>query len=177
MFKVSNWFRAKLAVLSGRSRRATIIEDAQSGDLAALSDIHRAGFAAGWSDGDLDKMLANRHYTCLVARKQGAGNEPPLGFVLIRSVLDEAEVITIAVRPDWRQHGIARTLMEDTIRRLQHDRVKLLFLEVEAGNEAANKLYSRLGFEHVHDRKNYYPASANNSGKATDALVMKRNLG
>ncbi len=171
-FPVFSWLHNKV-----HGKPALVVEVAQTGDLTPLSEIHHAGFSNGWSDGELEKMLAGPGYSCLVARREGGGTKPPLGFVIIRSVLDEAEVITIAVNPGARRGGIARYLMEESIRRLQSDRIKTLFLEVAEGNEAAKSLYAGLGFSQISDRRGYYPSKGTGETTAANALVMKRDLG
>ena len=160
-----------------RGRRGYVVEPAQTIDLTALSEIHQEGFSRGWSDGDLEKMLAGPGYSCLVARREGGGAKPPVGFVIIRSVLDEAEVITIAVSPNARRNGIARLLMAEAIRQLQGERVKTLFLEVASGNEAATQLYAKLGFEQISNRQGYYSSQENGGLVSSNALVMRRDLG
>ena len=154
-----------------------MVEPVQTPDLASLSEIHHKGFSNGWSDGDLEKMLAGPGYSCLVARREGDGAKPPLGFVIIRSVLDEAEVITIAVNPNARRNGIAELLMAEAIRQLQAERVKTLFLEVASGNLAATQLYAKLGFEQISNRQGYYSSQETGELASSNALVMRRDLG
>jgi ribosomal-protein-alanine N-acetyltransferase len=96
------------------------------------------------------------------------------GFVLSRRVLDEAEILTIAVAVEFRRKGLGGALLGAHIARLAAMGVKELFLEVEAGNAAARALYASFGFHQVGERRGYYRKSA---GPAATALVLRRNLG
>lgn len=161
----------------GRDKGAIVIEKFGNEDLSAVSEIHSASFAKGWSDGEISRLIANENYLSLVARRMGKTGERPLGFLLIRSVIDEAEIITIAVDPSARGRGVARQLMDEGIRRLQADRVKSVFLEVDEHNDSAVGLYRKIGFFQVSDRKGYYTNSKDDQKVTSSALVMKRELG
>jgi len=132
--------------------------DAEVDDLAALAEIHEASFPHGWDAEELARMLGSPGVTALVARRRGG--KPPLGFVLMRKAGGEAEIITLATDPARRGRGIGRTLMREAIRRLQHDRVARLFLEVSEKNAAALALYRSLGFRQVGRRQGYYTSHA-----------------
>ncbi|MEP3846169.1 MAG: GNAT family N-acetyltransferase [Paracoccaceae bacterium] len=94
------------------------------------------------------------------------------GFVLARSVLDEAEILTIAVDPAFRRRGHGRFLMQT----LSDQLVELsppcptLFLDVSANNIPAYNLYIQLGFVETGRRKGYYRDKA---GQTADAVLMK----
>ena len=164
------------SVLKGfRKPAPSVIEEANSDDLANIAEIHRQGFTHGWSDGELAKLMANDAYFCLVARKKGKADKPPTAFIMVRTAADEAEVITIATQKSARRKGAARQLLEAAIRRLQADRVTSFFLEVDENNAAAINLYRKLGFIQVGERKGYYTSS--DQENPSTALVMQRDLG
>lgn len=160
-----------------RRKKPVFIEEIATEDLCQLAEIHRQSFAAPWSDGELQKMLSNPLYIGLLARRVGGGAQPPLGFVLIRVAADEAEIITIAVSTRHRHRGIATALMNASIRRLQEDRIKTVFLEVDSANQNAIRLYTQLGFITVSDRVGYYRRTDEETGKRSNALVMRLELG
>lgn len=162
-------------IKSLRKPKPSVIEEAKESDFADLADIHREGFVQGWSDGDLAKLMANESYFCLVARKKGGANKPPAAFVMVRTAADEAEIITVATKKSARRKGVAGQLLQAAIRKLQADRLRALFLEVDERNEAAIKLYHKLGFKKVGERKGYY-VSQDQENPST-ALVMERDLG
>lgn len=149
------------------------IREAEARDLPILSQIHNESFRHGWSDGELGKLIANDAYTCLIARITAA---KPIGFILYRTVLDEAEIITIATSPSARRSGIGYKLLEASIRKLQFARVKKYFLEVDETNQPAIKLYKRYAFQTVGKREGYYASSTVGDEKRPTALVMERQL-
>lgn len=95
------------------------------------------------------------------------------GFVLSRAVVDEAEILTIAVAPSFRRQGVGGALLAAHIATLAAQGIKALFLEVEAGNHAALALYRSFDFYQVGTRKGYYPKVG---AAAAAALVLRRDL-
>lgn len=97
----------------------------------------------------------------------------PQGFALFRQVLDEAELLTLAIDPDHRRQGIAAHLLQDGLTQLADAGAVVCFLEVAADNAAAIALYQCAGFKILTKRAGYYRSS---DGKQIDALVMKKEL-
>lgn len=158
-------------------RNRSVIEPCKKRDYSTLSEIHKASFPRGWSDGEFEALLAQGPYSCLVARKSGQAKRPPSGFVLVKTVGEEAEIITIATKRSARRKGIARQLLDAVIRQLEADRAKLLFLEVNETNQAAISLYRKFGFRQVGTRKGYYPTADDVHSNPSTALVMQLDLG
>ena len=150
-----------------------VVEEALDEDLPKIADIQAASFANKWNVEELARMKAQDGVTILVARRASPyGTRAPLGFLILRTVADEAEVITIAVHPRQRGRGFGKKLMEAGLFRLYAERCSHLFLEVDAANEAALLLYRGLGFKEVGERKGYY----GESGGDGTALVMRIDL-
>ncbi|WP_269515063.1 GNAT family N-acetyltransferase [Brevundimonas subvibrioides] len=134
-------------------------------DLAgALATLHAEAFDAPWSVSAFTDLLAQPG----VLLEAGAD-----GFVLIRLAADEAEILTLAVRPPARRNGLASRLVEAVSRRAAGMGATRLFLEVAEDNAAARALYDRLGFEPAGRRPRYY---ARPDGPAVDALLLVLNL-
>ena len=93
----------------------------------------------------------------------------PAGLVLLQQAADEAEILTIAVRPGFRRLGIARGLLADAIRAVATSGAARLLLEVASDNAPALALYAGAGFETVGCRTRYYRRPA---GPPADALIM-----
>jgi ribosomal protein S18 acetylase RimI-like enzyme len=66
-----------------------------------------------------------------------------LGFVMARAAAGEAEILTIAVAPDWQGHGLGRKLMDAVLAKAHRDRIEAVFLEVDETNKPAIALYRR----------------------------------
>ena len=139
----------------------------QSDECAAL---HAASFTYPWPQADFEDLLAAR--TTFAEGAYARGNEL-VGFILSRLAADEAEILTIAVKPRRRGQGIARRLMHASMARLQVAGAKSWFLEVESKNASALALYKRFGFEQVGERKSYYRTEG---GEAALALILRRSL-
>jgi ribosomal-protein-alanine N-acetyltransferase len=139
-----------------------------------LAEVHSTAFGRMWSADEFAVLLANPGAFALVVRRHSAfGTRRIAGFVLVRVAAGEAEILTIAVRPEHRRRGYGRLLMEEALRRLYRDRVTACFLEVERANAAAVGLYRSLGFIVAGERKRYYPDPQSGDGSA---LVMRVQL-
>ena len=80
------------------------------------------------------------------------------GFIVSRLVSGELHVNNVAVRPEFRRQGIAAGLLEAVIRQARTDGARIAFLEVRAGNAAAQGLYRLCGFQVTGLRRRYYRA-------------------
>ena len=155
--------------LRGRWREPVIL-DADPSDHGAIAKLHASSFTRGWGAVEIARLAAEESVTVLIARRPASKGAPPLGFNIIRQTAFDAEILSVAVDPRSRKHGVGGLLMREAIRRLQHDRVGELFLEVDASNTAATTLYRKLGFTEVGQRKGYY------DGGIGHALVMRLDL-
>ena len=136
----------------------------------ACAAIHAASFSYPWPAVDIEALLMAR--TTVAEGAYGRGDELQ-GFILSRLAADEAEVLTIAVKPKLRGKGIAARLMTANMERLTVAGAKTWFLEVEAQNSAALALYKRFGFEKVGERKSYYKKA---DGDSALAFILRRSL-
>src|SRR5262249_30829286 len=91
------------------------------------------------------------------------------GFIMSRTAVDEAEILSVAVASAHRARGLAGRLLELHMRRLAGLGVRALFLDVDENNEPARKLSRRAGFREVGKREGYYQPGA-------AALVLRRDL-
>ncbi|MFL4995634.1 MAG: GNAT family N-acetyltransferase, partial [Microvirga sp.] len=97
----------------------------------------------------------------------------PSGFVLSRIVLDEAEMITVAIATEARGKGHARALLARHLDTLSRRGVSKVHLEVEEGNGPAIALYRRAGFREIGRREGYYRKA---DGTKASALTMALDL-
>jgi ribosomal-protein-alanine N-acetyltransferase len=86
---------------------------------------------------------------------------------------DEAELLTIAVRPAHRRMGLARRLLAAVIGHVRNAGARTLFLEVGVDNPAARSLYEAQGFCAVGERRAYYQRG---QGPPADGVVMRLTL-
>ena len=90
------------------------------------------------------------------------------GFIVWRTVADQAEIITIGVAPDSRQKGIAGAMILLMEQELKKAGVVNVFLEVSEVNTSAKKLYEKYGFKPTGKRPKYYDG--------TDGIIMSKRL-
>ena len=95
------------------------------------------------------------------------------GFAIGQVVLDEAELLTLAVDPDRRRRGVGREILQSFLRTAQKRGARRVFLEVASANEAGIGLYQTAGFAEIGRRKGYYRAG---DGTTQDAIVMQIQL-
>lgn len=95
--------------------------------------------------------------------------DDPVGFALVRTAADEAEILTIGIRPDVRGRGLGRRLIAAACEAAARRGALRLFLEVSECNGPALSMYRRAGFEPVGRRRHYY-------GVGVDALVLRLTI-
>lgn len=137
----------------------------------ACAAIHAASFAHAWSPTDFESLIADRG---VVADGLFLGDpRRPRGFVLSRAVIDEAEILTIALDPSLRGRGHSRTLLDRHLETLRREGVGRLHLEVDEANAPARRLYARFGFAQVGRREGYYRRA---DGSRAAALTLSLDL-
>ena len=134
-------------------------------DFDALAAIHAACFPRGWSAGELAGLVRQNG----VILRSAPDAQQPLGFILIQSVLDEAEILTIAVAPSARRQGLGRILLTEAETAAQAGGVRKIFLDVSQNNSAALALYRSEGFVETGCRPAYY-------SDGSDAVLMEKTL-
>lgn len=130
--------------------------------------LHETSFDAPWSGEEFARLLEQPGVAGLLWQ-----DATPTGFILIRAVADEAEILTLAVAPPHRRQGIAALLLDEAAEMLRAGGTRRLFLEVAADNPAARALYTNMGFMVTGRRKSYYDRGP---APRVDALVMTLDL-
>lgn len=122
-----------------------------------LAALHAEAFQGGevWDEASFASLLTVPGTEALVVSLEGQ----PAGFILTRTILDETEILTLALHPRFQRLGLGRGLVEAILPRGK------IFLEVSVSNVAAKKLYDRCGFVQAGLRRGYYQ-------DGSDALVM-----
>ena len=129
--------------------------------VAAVAELEKQNFSEPWPEIAVRSELTNQLALWLVAVEDGV----VAGYVGSQTVLQEADMMNIAVGEGFRRRGIARMLVEELIRRLD---AYQLTLEVRVSNAPAIALYESLGFAQVGLRKNYYHKPKE------DALILRK---
>ncbi len=128
---------------------------ATTADLEALLRIEQSSF-----QGD---RLSRRQMRYLLVRGRALTRVAVVGaqvvayaLVLTPATPRPARLYSLAVDPDWRGHGIAARLLEETMHCLRALGVTRYRLEVSVNNTAAAALYRRFGFASIAPLPAYY---------------------
>lgn len=135
---------------------------------AELAQLHALCFETPrpWTEHEFTDLLAMTGVYCCKADRDG--------FAVGRLLLDECELLTLAVAPVARGRGLGRRLLADFETRARMGGARTALLEVSAENLPARHLYETQGYRHAGTRKGYYREP---SGHLIDALVLSRDLG
>ncbi|RJF90391.1 ribosomal protein S18-alanine N-acetyltransferase [Sphingomonas cavernae] len=151
--------------MSTAADHAVTVFGADATALVPVMEIMRAAFdpvyGEAWNAAQCAAVIGGPGIWLLVAELDGR----PAGFALTRAVLDEAELLLIAVHPEARRHGVGATLLDAVLDGCRQRSVNRVFLEVRAHNPAI-ALYTAFNFSKVGERCNYYRGA---DGKLYDA--------
>jgi len=143
-------------------------EQASVAHAEILSALHGRCFEELWSPESMASLFATPGMLGVIATD--STSDQPVGFVLMRAIDGEAEILTIGVLPEARGAGIGTFLLGIML----EEAVSTVFLDVAEDNGAALKLYQGLDFEVVGRRSAYYKRA---DGARVDSLTMKRVVG
>jgi len=136
------------------------------GDLDAVSALEAACFTNPWTREMLAAELARNQFARVYVLR--LPETPVAAFCACWIVVDELHINTIAVAHEHRQKGLALALMHHILGEVSGEGIRRATLEVRRSNEAARKLYARLGFAVAAVRPAYY------THPVEDALIMWR---
>ena len=140
------------------------IENMTSAHVPQVAALEKICFSDPWSEKSIASELDNP-LSCWLVSLEG---ETVTGYVGSQTVLDQTDMMNIAVHPDFRRQGIARSLIEALTQALKKRGSRALMLEVRASNTPARTLYETLGFAPVGVRRNYY------RNPREDALILRK---
>ena len=132
--------------------------------VAQVALLERLCFSAPWSENAIRSELTNPLSLWVVA----VDGKTVAGYVGSQSVMGEADMMNLAVLPQYRRMGVGRQLVDSLIEYLRNNQVSCLTLEVRASNDAAQSLYENKGFHQVGRRPNYY------ANPKEDALILRK---
>ncbi|MDR0446844.1 MAG: ribosomal protein S18-alanine N-acetyltransferase [Oscillospiraceae bacterium] len=147
---------------------AIIVTPAADADMEDIHAIECASFSLPWTQGQLLRELYGEDSYFSVARDTERGDI--LGYVILREIGYEAELMNIAAREASRRRGVASALMRDVIEHARNVGIANIFLEARASNAAALRLYEKHGFMRVGQRRGYYDCPHE------DAVIMKLDI-
>ncbi|MFC1817323.1 ribosomal protein S18-alanine N-acetyltransferase [Thermodesulfobacteriota bacterium] len=139
-------------------------------DIDAILAIEEHSFERPWERlSFLNELSCKDAINFAVKYNDFNGHEQIIAYIYFRLVDAEMHILKIAVAPKWRCQGVATWLMNKSLALAEENDTRMAYLEVRPSNNLAIKLYTKLGFEAIAKRPNYY------SETSEDALVMSKN--
>jgi ribosomal-protein-alanine N-acetyltransferase len=138
-------------------------------DLLEVVEIEELSGLSVWGWDAYHQELQSPEDVILLVARTAHIQEPAhaiAGFIISRLVAGELHINNVAVRSEFRRHGVAMKLLQAVLTEGQRSGARLAFLEVREGNVAAQGLYGRCGFEVTGRRRRYY------NQPVEDALLM-----
>lgn len=134
-------------------------------DLDAVTAIERASYTTPWtSDHFLNEITASYSWPFVVVM-----GEVVVGYLCLMCLFEEAQILNIAVGPDFRGRGIARVMLNRAFLLALEQGAEFMALEVRSSNSAAISLYEQLGFKKTGIRVRYYEHTE-------DAILMEKSI-
>ncbi len=142
-----------------------MIRSMQPNDVQAVTQIEKQVQTHPWTTQQFLESVASYQSTVIEQQNQ------ILGFCILQPVLDEANLLLMAIHPDYQGQGLGYQLLEKSLQLLKNDPVQI-FLEVRESNLGAIKLYEKIGFHQIDLRRNYYPKP---DGSREHAIIMVKS--
>jgi ribosomal-protein-alanine N-acetyltransferase len=137
-------------------------------EIEEKSGLSRWGWHAYYAElqgGNRDLMLVAKP-----VRVRSLDAHQIVGYIVARETAGELHINNVAVRDQYRRRGYGAALLGRVLGEARKRQATAAFLEVRAGNSAAQALYERCGFKAIAKRSNYY------SEPLEDAVVMSLDL-
>ncbi len=154
------------------STRSLVMRPGDARDVAVVDALMAGAFdpryGEAWTRSQCLGVLAMPGVRLLIAYDA----DEPAGFALSRAIMDEAELLLLAVSPDHRRRGVGGALLRAAIGDCHDAGARKLHLEVRGGNPAA-QLYEGAGFAKVGERRGYYRGR---DGRQYDAHTYSRAI-
>ncbi|MBR2385129.1 MAG: ribosomal protein S18-alanine N-acetyltransferase [Clostridia bacterium] len=134
-------------------------------DTERINQIEQASFSDPWSKQTLGEIVDAPNFFGLVIEVEGV----VVGYIGASSVLDEGEILLVAVDEKYRGKGLGKTLVNTLLERYASNAIKKVFLEVRRSNAQAISCYQKCGFVKIAERARYYR-------DGEDAIIMEASL-
>lgn len=143
-------------------------------DIPSVMEVMTAAFSdrygEAWTRSQCAGILPMSGVSLVLARDDG---ERVLGFALYRTILDDSELLLLAVAPAAQGKGVGGKLLCHFIDHAKKNGANRIHLEVRDGNPAIG-MYEAAGFTQSNRRPNYYRGA---DGKSYDALSFTLTSG
>ncbi|HYA37203.1 MAG TPA: ribosomal protein S18-alanine N-acetyltransferase [Candidatus Methylomirabilis sp.] len=146
---------------------APLIRPMTGHDLMAVMQVENAAYDFPWTLPIFRDCLRVGCHCYVYESPQGL-----LGHGIMSVAVGECHILNICVRPDHQRRGLGEGMVYFLLDLARLKKARMALLEVRASNVAAYRLYTKLGFDEVGLRKNYYPARLGRE----DAIILAKDL-
>jgi len=129
-----------------------------------IAELEKLCFSMPWSENSIAGEINNALALWIVA----IDGDKVAGYIGSQAVMGEADMMNVAVLPEYRRCGIGRELVTKLVEALKEKGNYCLTLEVRVSNEPAIRMYEALGFIRIGQRPNYY------TKPREDALILRK---
>ncbi len=139
-----------------------LIRKMQYQDIEQVCKIEKDLFSLPWKPSDFSSVIQNDNNIYLVAEM----NKEIIGYCGLWGIIDEGHINNVAISKEYQGRGVGYSMLTELIRLARAKGLRSFTLEVRLSNEAAIKLYKKIGFNNGGIRPNFY------SFPKEDALIM-----
>ncbi|MBF0329273.1 MAG: ribosomal protein S18-alanine N-acetyltransferase [Nitrospirae bacterium] len=143
-----------------------MLREIKEEDLPAVLAIERLCFSMPWSEASFLSELYSPRSIGLLAET----NNRIAGYICVSYFEEEAQLLDLAVHPEFRRCGVGRMLLNSVLGDVKKTGCKNIFLEVRKSNSDSIRFYEKAGFSQTGERKNYYINPVEN------AVIMRLEL-
>lgn len=126
------------------------IKKLKGNDALAVSDIEKECFSLPWSESCIRQAIERDFFVGAFV------GDILAGYAGMSTVLDECDILNIAVKKEFRSGGIGKSLVAALLSYAKSKNAAIVMLEVRKSNSVAISLYEKAGFSKVGERKNFY---------------------
>ena len=135
------------------------VDKISKNDAPCVAKIEKECFSVPFTEEDILAYVENPIWHFLVARQ----GENVLGYISFTVIIDECQIVNVAVDPSARKRGVGSLLLESFLEYVKALGTKSVFLEVRESNLPAINLYKKFNFEEIGISKNHYSKPTENA--------------
>ena len=136
-------------------------------DLPAILEIEKESHSEPWTESHFQQELKVPYARVLVLTDDET-DSIVLGYLVYWLQAEGTSLLNVTVAPKWRGLGLSRILLTAMINETVREEIPKIILEVRESNEKAIGVYEHLGFQHTHDRKQFY-----SNGETAKVMELK----
>jgi len=139
---------------------------AAESDIDGIAALEQEIFPDAWSRRSVAESVGRDYITVVAARENGR----VIGYIICYHIMNEGEIMRIAVDAGYRRRSVARRMFELLFHDAETEKLQEYSLEVRESNMAARGLYRALSFAEEGRRERYY------RDPEEDALILWRRI-